>query len=130
MTQWDFAANLDGLLASVEGGDRGPRSMSEMVQAAATLVQRSRSQDPHGFERWCNENADALVGQQLLIANVHSEKAPSSDLPRTLRDWVAQDPTRGPTEAVAWLKENHPGLLRAWLLSRVEDLVGQEMTKN
>jgi hypothetical protein len=128
LTQWDFTANLEQLLASVERGD-GPRSMSSMIQAAAALIQRSRRNNPTGLEGWLNDNADALIGQQILIANVHAQPSPATELPRALHQWAAQGEGRTPAQAVAWLKEEYPGLLRAWLLSRVEDLIGDEMAR-
>ncbi|WP_297344888.1 hypothetical protein [Amnibacterium sp.] len=34
---------------------------------------------------------------------------------------------RDPAQAVAWLKEEHPGLLRAWLLNQVQDLISEQL---
>ena len=128
MTQWDFAADIEELVASVEAGG-GPRSMSSMVQTAAALAERSRREDPAGLHRWFDDNAAALIGQQLLIANVHAQESAEIDLPSAVRRWAAQYEGRTPSEALAWLKEEHPGLLRAWLLSRAEGLIGEELAR-
>ena len=104
--------------------------MSSMIEEAAALAARSRSDDPAGLERWFNDNAEALIGQQILVADVHAHSNPLIDLPRVVHEWMAQPGHRTPAEAVAWLKEQHPGLLRAWLLSRVEDLIAEEMRQN
>ena len=126
MAEWDFGADLEALLALTRGSE-GPRTMSGMVQAATALIQRSRSEDPEGLERWFDENAEVLVCQQLLVANVHSQPSPKTDLSRALREWAAQSDDTSPAAAVAWLKEENPALLRAWLLSRVEDLIADEL---
>ncbi len=128
LTQWDFVADLDRLLVSV-AHEAGPRTMSGMAEAAASLVQRSRASDPTGLQRWLDDNAETLVGQQILVANVHAQQSPAIELPLAVRAWAAQHDDQNPAEAVAWLKENRPGLLRAWLLSRVEDLIAEEMTR-
>ena len=128
MTQWDFTADVEHLLAQVEDGG-APRTMSSMVHAAYALVQRSRSADPPGLQRWLNDNAATLVGQQLLVANVHAQQDPRTALPRALDEWAARSEDRAPAAAVAWLKEEYPGLLRAWLLSRVEELIADEIAR-
>lgn len=128
MTAWDFTADLQRLLASVKF-DAGPRTMSSMVQAADELVQRSRADDPAGLERWFGDNAETIIGQQLLVANVHAQLAPGIDLPRVVHEWAAHSKDWTPAAAVAWLKEEHPGLLRAWLLSRVEELIADELAR-
>ncbi len=128
MAEWDFGADLEALLALTREAE-GPRTMSGMVQAATSLVQRSRSEDPEGLRHWFEENAEVLVCQQLLVANVHSQPSPRTDLPRALRQWAAQSEDQSAAAAVAWLKEENPALLRAWLLGRVEDLVADELTR-
>lgn len=62
--------------------------MSSMVEAAESLVRRSGNDDLDAFHRWLDANAQALVGQQLLIANVHAQQSPALKLPRVLREWV------------------------------------------
>lgn len=126
MTQWDFAVNLEQLLATA-GLVTGPTSMPDIIRTASELVDRSRRHDPEGLHRWLDANADALVGQQLLIASVHVQPSPGADLPRVLGGWLDERGGATAAEAVAWLKESHPGLLRAWLLSRVDELIGAEM---
>ena len=129
LTQWDFAADLGGLLALVEHG-AGPRTMSSMVQEVDVIVQRSRTDDPAGLERWFNDNAETLIGQQILVASVHAQRSPAIELPRVVRAWSAQTEDPTPAAAVAWLKEEYPGLLRAWLLCRVEDLIADEIARS
>lgn len=126
MAEWDFGADLEVLLALTREAE-GPRTMSGMVAAATALIQRSRSEDPEGLRRWFDENAEVLVCQQLLVANVHSQPSPKTDLPRVLREWAARVEDRSAASAVAWLKEENPALLRAWLLSRAEDLIADEL---
>ncbi len=129
MTQWDFAVNLEQLLTSA-GQVGGPTSMLDMMRTASAVVAQSRRDDPAGLHRWLDENADALVGQQLLIASVHVQPSPGAALPRALNDWLEGRGSETATEAVAWLKENHPGLLRAWLLSRVDEMIAAELAAN
>jgi hypothetical protein len=76
-----------------------------------------------------SDNAEVLVGQQLLVASVHAQSSPAADLPRVLREWAAGADERTPAAAVAWLKEQYPALLRAWLLCKVEDLVADELSR-
>jgi len=128
VTQWDFTADLEHLLAQIEDGG-APRTMSSMVQAAHALVQRSRNADSPRLQQWLNDNAAMLVGQQLLVANVHAQQDPLTALPRALDEWAARSEDRTPAAAVAWLKEEYPGLLRAWLLSRVEELIADEIAR-
>ena len=123
VTQWDFAADLDRLLAGLRQGD-GPQSMSGMVENAGALVEQARGDDPEQLARWLDDNAVPLVAQQLLIATVHAEQSPATELPHVVREWAAAREATA-ADAVAWLKEEHPGLLRAWLLGRVEELVAE-----
>ena len=126
MTQWDFGADVEQLLDAI-GHQEGPRSMSSMVEAAGSLVRRGRADGSDALRRWLDANAEALVGQQLLIANVHAQQSPALELPRVLREWASRVEVPDPVEAVAYLKAEHPGLLRAWLLERVDDLVGEQL---
>jgi len=128
VTQWDFTADVEHLLAQVEDGG-ALRTMSSMVDAAYALVDSSGGADPAGLQRWLNDNAATLVGQQLLVANVHAQQDPRTALPRALDEWAARSEDRAPAAAVAWLKEEYPGLLRAWLLSRVEELIADEIAR-
>lgn len=125
MAQWDFSADVDRLLRSVETG-RAPRSMSQMVEATRAVV-RADGSDPARLQAWLVANAEALVGQQLLAASVHAQPSPLTDLPRVLHEWTARADDPSAEAAVDWLKEEHPALLRAWLLARVEDLIAAEM---
>jgi len=128
VVQWDFSADLEQLVSLIDQG-AGPRTMSSMAQSASSLIQRSRCDDPAGLERWFSENAEVLVAQQLLVANVHKQQSPATELPRVLREWAAHSEDQTPEAAVGWLKEEYPGLLRAWLLSRVADLIADELTR-
>jgi hypothetical protein len=127
LAQWDFQADIADLLRQIRLG-AGPRSMAQMVEAVDSLLQAGRSQ-PAELQRWLSDNLPALIGQQILVASVHAQFAPLVELPRVLRAWAAQsnDPTAA--AAMEWLKEEYPGLLRAWLLCRVEELVGDELSK-
>ena len=129
VTQWDFTVSLEQLLASA-GLVRGPTSMPDIIRTASAVVEQSRRDDPEGLHRWLNANADALVGQQLLIASVHVQPSPGADLPRVLNDWLEGRGSATAVEAVEWLKESHPGLLRAWLLSRIDEMIAAEMAAN
>jgi hypothetical protein len=102
--------------------------MTEMIDAASSVVAASHA-DPGALRRWLSENAETLVGQQILVTAVHSQQSPGADLPRVLQDWVSQAGRVTAFAAVEWLKEEHPALLRAWLLTRVEDLIAAEMVK-
>jgi hypothetical protein len=44
-----------------------------------------------------------------------------------LRAWAAESDNPTAAAAVEWLKEEYPGLLRAWLLCRVEELIDDEL---
>ncbi len=125
MTQWDFTADVSRLLEQTQHGD-GPRSMTQMVEAVDALCPVGHAPGEE-LQSWLAENARDLIGQQVLVASVHAQSLPLDELPRVLHDWAtsAEHPTA--TAAVVWLKEEYPGLLRAWLLSRVEGLVGAEL---
>ena len=47
-----------------------------------------------------------------------------------LRAWAAQSDDPTAAAAIEWLKEEYPGLLRAWLLSRVEELIEHELDQH
>jgi hypothetical protein len=102
--------------------------MSEMLTAASAVVDASQT-GPTQLRDWFDANAEMLIGQQLLVASVHSQQSPETELPRLLREWIrdAEDPS--PDDAVEWLKQEYPGLLRAWLLTRVADLIAAEMDR-
>lgn len=126
MTQWDFRADVERLLA-LTGQEGGQSTMSGIVEMAQSLVLRGRRDDPAGLARWFNDNAEMLVAQQILISTVHAQRSPATGLPRLLHEWAARSEIQAPHAAVEWLKEEHPALLRAWLLSRVEDLIAREL---
>ena len=101
--------------------------MSQMIEAAHAIVRHGRS-DPVQVQRWMGDHAETLIGQQILVASVHGQRSPDVDLPRVLHAWAAAaDPSPTAAAAMEWLKEEHPGLLRAWLLSRVEELLDAEL---
>jgi hypothetical protein len=93
-----------------------------MIEAAEAVVRVGRSH-PTELQRWLNDNAETLIGQQILVATVHAQSSPETELPRVLRAWCAGASGSTAVEATEWLKEEYPGLLRAWLLSRVEELL-------
>jgi hypothetical protein len=125
LAQWDFAADIADLLDKTNRGE-GPRSMSEMIGAAQAVVRVGRSH-PTQLQRWLNDHAETLIGQQILVASVHAQSSPEIELPRVLREWTADAPSPTGAAALEWLKEEYPGLLRAWLLSRVEELLHAEL---
>ncbi len=127
MAQWDFQADIADLHRQIQLG-AGPRSMSQMVEAVHSLLEAGRAQ-PAELQRWLSDNLPALIGQQILVASVHAQSSPLVELPRVLRAWAGQsnDPTAA--AAMEWLKEEYPGLLRAWLLCRVEELIDDELGK-
>ena len=127
MAQWDFGVEVTRLLERTEHGN-GPRTMTEIIGAASSVVAASHA-DPAALRRWLSENAEALVGQQILVTAVHSQQSPGADLPRVLQAWASQAGRVPASAAVEWLKEEHPALLRAWLLTRVEDLIAAEIAK-
>ncbi len=102
--------------------------MTEMIDVASSVVAACHA-DQGALRRWLSENAEILVGQQILVTAVHSQQSPGTDLPRVLQDWASQAGPVTACAAVEWLKEEHPALLRAWLLTRVEDLIAAEMAK-
>jgi hypothetical protein len=125
MTQWDFAAELDRLLDPADSSRR-PESMAEIVELATALAERART-DPQSFQAWVADNALPLIGQHLLASSVHAQPDPERDLPRTLAEWAAGVAEPSAAAAVEWLKQEHPALLRAWLLTRVEELIADEL---
>jgi hypothetical protein len=126
LAQWDFTADIADLLDKTNLGE-GPRSMSEMIEATQTLVRVGRSH-PTQMQRWLNDHAETLIGQQILVASVHAQSSPETELPRVLHAWKADAPSPTSAAALEWLKEEYPGLLRAWLLSRVEELLHSELS--
>jgi hypothetical protein len=100
--------------------------MSQMIEAAETVVRAGRS-DPAQLQRWLNDNAEVLVGQQILVSSVHAQLSAGTELPRVLRAWAAGVDLPTAAAAMDWLKEEYPALLRAWLLSRVEELLDAEL---
>jgi hypothetical protein len=130
MAQWDFGANVDELVALSAAG-RGPSSMAGMLTAAREVVARLRAEDPVALHEWLDANADFLIAQQVLAASVHAQQAAGDDVRLLLRDWL-HDRAGGAADAgsgAAWLREEHPAILRAWLLSQVDRLVEDEITQ-
>ena len=133
VAEWDFCADVDAVVSlSLEG--RGPLSMSETVQAAASTITRLEEQAPQALTGWLHANATVLLAQQLLVASVQSQRQVEDRLHAALTDWrqTVMDPavptdTGGVSEAPEWLRENRPGLLRAWLLSRLPALLRSEL---
>ena len=126
LAEWDFAADVADLLHQTERGE-GPRSMAQMIEAAQTVVRAGRSH-PIELQTWLNDNAETLIGQQILVSSVHAQSSAATELPRVLRTWAASVDQPTATAAMEWLKEEYPGLLRAWLLSQVEGLLDAELT--
>ena len=79
MAQWDFAGDIADLLDRTNLGD-GPRSMSEMIEAAQAVVRVGRSH-PAQLQRWLNDHAETLIGQQILVASVHAQSSPETEPP-------------------------------------------------
>jgi hypothetical protein len=130
MAQWDFGANVDELVALAADG-RGPSSMAEMLTAAREVVARLRVEDPVALHEWLDANADLLIAQQVLAASVHAQQAAGDDVRLLLRDWLYD---RAGEEAdagsgAAWLREEYPAILRAWLLGQVDRLVEDEIAR-
>lgn len=125
MAEWDFQADIAGLLRQIHLG-AGPRSMSQMVEAVDSLLEAGRS-PPVELQGWLRDNLPNLIGQQILVASVHAQSLPLVELPRVLRAWAAESDNPTAAAAVEWLKEEYPGLLRAWLLCRVEELIDDEL---
>jgi hypothetical protein len=99
--------------------------------AAQQVVARLRAEDPVALHEWLDANADFLIAQQVLATSVHAQHAASDDVRLLLRDWLYD---RARTEAdarsgAAWLREEYPAILRAWLLSQVDRLVQDEITR-
>lgn len=130
MAQWDFCANIDELVALSADG-RGPSSMAEMLAAAREVVAQLRARDPVALHEWLDSNADVIIAQQVLATSVHAQKTAGDDVSLLLRDWLYD---RADTEAdarsgAAWLREEYPAILRAWLLSQVDRLIEDEITR-
>jgi hypothetical protein len=105
--------------------------MAGMLTAAREVVARLRVEDPVALHEWLDANADFLIAQQVLAASVHAQQAAGDDVRLLLRDWL-DDRARGDADAgsgAAWLREEHPAILRAWLLSQVDRLVEDEITR-
>lgn len=133
MTEWDFRADIAALMRAALDG-KGPQTMSEMVAVAEQTVAYSTAQESRALDEWLHANATTLVGQQLLVYSVHSQTDVQDRFAAALREWAAANPAgqqevpSDPAPAVVeWMKERHPGLLRAWLLGKIEDLVRQAL---
>jgi hypothetical protein len=129
MAQWDFCANVDELVALSADG-RGPTSMAEMLTAAREVVARLRAENPVALHQWLDANADLIIAQQVLATSVHAQQAASDDVSLLLRDWLYDRVgTEDAMSGAAWLREEYPAILRAWLLSQVDRLVEHEITR-
>jgi hypothetical protein len=129
MAQWDFCANVDELVALSTDG-RGPTSMAEMLAAAQQVVARLRAENPVALHQWLDANADLIIAQQVLATSVHAQQAASDDVSLLLRDWLYDRVgTEDAMSGAAWLREEYPAILRAWLLSQVDRLVEHEITR-
>jgi hypothetical protein len=129
MAQWDFCANVDELVALSADG-RGPTSMAEMLTAAREVVARLRAEDPVALHQWLDANADLIIAQQVLTTSAHAQQAASDDVSLLLRDWLYDRVgTEDAMSGAAWLREEYPAILRAWLLSQVDRLVEHEITR-
>jgi hypothetical protein len=129
MAQWDFCANVDELVALSADG-RGPTSMAEMLTAAREVVARLRAENPVALHQWLDANADLIIAQQVLTTSVHAQQAASDDVSLLLRDWLYDRVgTEDAMSGAAWLREEYPDILRAWLLSQVDRLVEHEITR-
>ncbi len=133
MTEWDFCADVDALLSlSLDG--RGPVAMTEIMDTAAATVDRLGAQAPESLSSWLHADAVTLLAQQLLVASVHSQVDVDERFDQAVSQWrnqVAHHSDKGSDEqtqsALDWLRENQPGLLRAWLLTQLPALVGRRI---
>lgn len=55
--------------------------MSQMIEAAETVVRAGRS-NPAELQTWFNDNAETLIGQQILVSSVHAQTSAVTELPR------------------------------------------------
>jgi hypothetical protein len=110
----DFHADITGLMERAAVGG-GPQSMPDIVETARRLAERVDT-DP-AVQGWLHDNAMALIGQQLLVASVHSVGRPveafEDALGRCLDEHGHQ---HDPDAVLGCLLENAPGATRAWLV--------------
>ncbi len=133
MAEWDFRADIDTLMGAALNG-KGRQSMTETVAAADQIVTYSTAQGPGDLEKSLLHNASMLVGQQLLVLSVHSQRDILTRFRAALGQWADEGDTGDHNDisdkaspAVEWLKERYPGLLRAWLLSQIDNLVREAL---
>jgi hypothetical protein len=104
--------------------------MAEMLAAAQQVVARLRAENPVALHQWLDANADLIIAQQVLATSVHAQQAASDDVSLLLRDWLYDRVgTEDAMSGAAWLREEYPAILRAWLLSQVDRLVEHEITR-
>ena len=105
--------------------------MSAMLSAAHEVVTRLRARDPLALQQWLDANAEPLIAQQMLARSVHAQQGSSDEMSALLGEWLVGriGTATGGMTAVAWLREEHPAQLRAWLLSQVDRLVESEIAR-
>ena len=115
----DFDASVDELAERAWNGE-GPQSFSDIVATAERLA---RETDPEVLTAWLRHNAVPLIGQHLLVAAVNTQRDVEERFSALLRE-------AGPVDAetfVERLKEEQPGLLRAWLMQQLTPVVAARL---
>lgn len=119
MPRPDFDASVDELDERAWNGE-GPQTFSDIVATAERLA---RETAPEVLTAWLRHHAVSLIGQHLLVAAVNTQRDVEARFSALLRE-------SGPVDAetlVERLKEEHPGLLRAWLMQQLPPLVAARL---
>jgi hypothetical protein len=115
----DFDASVDELNEQAWNGD-GPQTFADIVATAERVVQET---DNEVLTAWLRENAVPLIGQNLLVAAVNTQR----DVEARFSTLLAQAETVDAEAFVERMKEEQPGLLRAWLLQQLVPLVAARL---
>lgn len=128
-TPWDFEAAINELLV-LQGTDGAWKRWDDLRDAAEQVVTKGKTSGAGGLRAWLEENAEALIGQQLLVRAVHRKRDAQADMTCVLHDWISKAPVGAtPSDAVAWLQREEPALMRAWVLTLLPELVGRELKR-
>ena len=115
----DFDASIDELDERAWNGE-GPQTFSDIVATAERLA---RETDQEVLTAWLRHHAVSLIGQHLLVAAVNTQRDVEARFSALLTE-------AEPVDAEAFverLKEEQPGLLRAWLMQQLTPLVAARL---
>jgi plasmid stabilization system protein ParE len=128
-TPWDFEAALNELLV-LQGTEAAWKRWDDLRDAAEQVVAEGKASGAGELRAWLEANAEALIGQQLLVRAVHRKRDAPADMTHVLHDWLSQASAEATaSDAVAWLQREEPALMRAWMLTLLPELVGRELER-